>query len=111
MSKSFKIRNEQKSAPFQSDLVGCHEFSVNNPGTTRVRFRLQGDGGEITLEPGESVAFNAGENIPFARDVIDGSFEKLTAEELGIDPTEYANFKHINLCRISKKIGSDECPY
>lgn len=111
MPNSFKIRNEQKSAPFQSDLVGCHEFSVNNIGTTRVRFLLVSDGGEVTLEPGESVAYSAGENIPFYRDVIDGGFEKLTAEELDIDPAEYANYKHINLCRISKKIGSDDCPY
>lgn len=110
MPNSFKIRNEQKSADFQSDLVNCYEFSVNNLGTTRLRFRLLSDGGEVRLEPGESVGFNAGENIPFARDVIDGSFERLTVEELEITPQEHANYKHISLCRISKKIGSEECP-
>lgn len=110
MPNSFKIRNEQKSAPFQSDLVSCHEFSLNNLGTTRVRFMLLSDGGEVFLEPGESVGFNAGENIPFARDVIDGRFEKLTKEELDLTDVEYADYKHINLCRISKKIGSEDCP-
>lgn len=110
MPNSYKIRIEQKSGAFKSDLANCHGFSVNNLGTTRVRFGLTSGGGEMFLEPGESTAFDAGENVPFAKDVISGEFEKLTKEELELTQAEYDAYEHTDLCRISKKIGSDECP-
>lgn len=72
--KIVAIRNEQYTAAFGSDLVGCHGFSLTNAGTSNVRFKLLADTGTIELKPEESITFQSVWAVPFEDNRIEGDF-------------------------------------